>query len=67
VPREKPYYRETLERLKSDGFKECATKTETAKRLGISRPTLDKWIRKGLISCVGGKISRESVARYKCM
>lgn len=67
MAREKPTYRDTLGRLIEDGFKEHATKSETAKRLGVSRPTLDKWINEGLLSCVGGMISVEAVARFKCM
>ena len=67
MARENPFYRETLAGLREAGYKEQATKTETAEKLGVSRPTLYKWIADGLLSCVGGMISIEALARFKCL
>ena len=48
MAREKPTYRETLGRLLEAGYKEHATKSETAKRLGVSQMFVSRMERKTL-------------------
>ena len=47
MAREKENYRETLQFLKTEGFPLMMSKSDTAEKLGISRPTLDRLIESG--------------------
>lgn len=66
MPREKANYRDMLLFLKEDGFPLLMDKGYVCKKLGISRPTLDKKIKDGLIKTDEGKITIGSLARYLC-
>lgn len=66
MAREKENYRETLQFLKTEGFTLMMSKSDTAEKLGISRPTLDRLIEKGSIKVDEGFIPIGSLASYLC-
>ncbi len=65
MAREKPNYRDMLMVL-MEKHPSMLSKKEVVDILGVSRPTLDKIIRKGHIKYQDGKIPIGSVASYLC-
>lgn len=60
MPREKEAYRDNLERIcERYPGKELLSKTETAKFLGVTRVTVEKYVK--FLDC--GKVSVASLAR----
>ncbi len=66
MAREKANYRETLQFLTENGYPLLMQKKDVAEKLGISRPTLDKLIKKGSIKTEAGQIPIGSLASYLC-
>ena len=66
MAREKANYRETLQFLIENGYPLLMQKKDVAEKLKISRPTLDRLIKKGGIKIDEGYIPIGSIASYLC-